>query len=139
MSEFLHHAASIVLAIPTWLAPLIFLPIAARQVQPNGSGQLWKVFAITLGGFALLATLGWFLFPDNASTPLASVVGEVVLVGPAMATVAVVLQETRASTLPPRNRMMIAGVFGMGALLLCFMPAALVASLLGGGQIGGGC
>ena len=139
MSEFLHHATSIILAIPSWVAPLIFLPIAARQLQPDSSRRIWRAFALTVGGFALLATVGWFLVPDNASTPLASVAGEIVLVGPALAAVVVVLQETRASTLPRKNRMAIAGVVGMGALLLCFMPAVLVASLLGGGQIGGGC
>ena len=38
-----------------------------------------------------------------------------------------------------RVELTIAGVVGMGALLLCFMPAAAIASLLGGGEIGGGC
>jgi hypothetical protein len=139
MHEFLHHAASIVLAIPTWIGPLIFLPVARAQLERNGSRGVWRAWMIAVVSFALLATLAWFVAPDNAGSPIAAVAGEVVLVGPALAAVVVVLQETRATSLPARNRLAIAGVVGMGALLLCFMPAALISSLLGGGEIGGGC
>jgi len=139
MDEFLHHATSVLLAIPTWIAPLIFLPIARAWLDKSGSPGLWRSWRLSVLGFAAFAAVAWFISPDNSGWPLASVIGEIVLTAPALAAVALILQETRATALPPRRRMTIAGVVGMGALLLCFMPPALISSLLGGGQIGGGC
>jgi hypothetical protein len=139
MREFLHHATSVLLAIPTWLGPLMFLPVARSRMEKYGPRGLWRAWLAGVLAFAAFSAVGWFIAPDNSGWPLATVTGEIILIAPALAAVAVVLQETQASTLPMGRRMTIAGVVGMGALLLCFMPAALVSSLLGGGEIGGGC
>jgi len=139
MNDSPHHLTSVILAIPTWVGPLLFLPVARSHLERGGPRALWRAWLVTVLAFGALSAAGWFLAPDEAGWPLAAVAGEVVLIGPALAAVAVVLQETRGASLPLHNRMTIAGVVGMGALLLCFMPAALVSSLLGGGEIGGGC
>ena len=134
--EFLHHTLSILLALPTWVGPLLFLPIARRQLAQGGPRQLWRACLLGVLAFAAYAAVGWYIAPDGAGWPLAAIASEVVLIAPPLAVISVVLQETRGTTLPEQRRLALAGVLGMAALLLCFMPAALISGVLGGSMVG---
>ena len=70
---------------------------------------------------------------------MAAIASELILAAPPLAATAVVLQESRGSALPERHRLAIAGLVGMGALLLCFMPAVIISTALGGGEIDSPC
>jgi hypothetical protein len=139
MHELLHHTLAVLLALPTWVAPLLFLPIARRQLASNGSRRLWRVWLGAVALFALFAVAAWYVLPERTGNALAVLAAELILVGPALAATALVLQETRGTSLTERHQVVIAGVIGMAVLLLCFLPAAGVSAALGGSGIGSGC
>jgi hypothetical protein len=136
MHELLHHLIGVLLALPTWVGPLLFLPIARAQLERGGSRTLWRAWLVAVVAFAAFATVGWYISPDTAGSPLGAVAGELILIAPSLAVTAVVLQETRGSSLTERNRLAIAGLTGMAVLLVCFMPAAGVSAALGGSEVG---
>ncbi len=139
MHGTLRQAFDALLAVPTWLSALAFLPVARRALDGHGPGALWMAWLATVGAFLLYAAGTWYVRPDGASAPWAAVAAEFILVAPALAVTSFVLQETRGTGLPSRRAAAIAVLAGTGALLLCLIPAALVSSLLGGGSMGTDC
>ena len=139
MRDLLHHALSVLLALPTWLGPLLFLPIARAQLERGGPRRLWRTWLAAVITFLVYTAGAWYVSPDGAGSPLAAIAAELILVAPPLAVTAYILQETRGSSLPERHRLAIAGLAGMGALLLCFMPAVIIASALGGGEVDSRC
>src|SRR6185436_20249064 len=139
MHELLHHTLGVLFALPTWVAPLLFLPIARRQLASNGSRRLWRIWLGAVTVFALFAAGAWYVLPERSGNAFAVLAAELILVGPSLAATALVLQETRGTSLAERHRATIAGIVGMAVLLLCFLPAAGVSAALGGSGIGSGC
>jgi len=135
LHNLLHQALEMLFALPTWLSPVIFLPIVRRQMDRGDQGRPWRAWLGTVGVFIAFAAGAWYVYPDGATRPWPTMAAELVLVGPALAVTTFILHETRTSELPLQRRMTIAALAGVGTLLLCLLPAALISSALGGGAM----
>src|SRR5262245_7696954 len=115
--ELFRHALGVLLALPTWLAPLLFLPLARAQLARDRS-RLWRTWSWLVAAFAVYAVGAWYVLPERSGNVLAVLAGELILVAPSLGATALVLQETRGTALVERHRVMIAGGVGMAVLLV---------------------
>src|SRR5256885_16958002 len=81
MHELLHHTVGVLAAIPTWIAPLIFLPLARAQLARKGS-RVWRAWLGTVAAFVVYSVAAWYLLPERSGTSLAVLAGGTIFLAP---------------------------------------------------------
>ena len=121
-----------VLLIATWGAPVLLVAVLNLSQRPLA----WRRIAGVVIGMLLVLTaltaLDWYISPDNARSPLASILSVLVLLGPSFVACAAAF---RAGVERRWSRAM-RGLAALGSayavMLLCVLPALVVFVSLGG-------